>query len=318
MGKIQVYLYLFQAKAHGRTQGPNLECFINRFKDHPERARNIYFNYAILARAIAKLRNYLPTYTFCSGDYYQNRLTKSKVLKLAKAAASSPPIFDESLMFRDEMIGLKEEFRNRFRNVSRLMDCVGCDKCRLWGKVQTQGYGTALKILFEFNENKGATDNPVLRRTEMVALFNTFDTVSHSLLALEGFNQMLPAREEAERNIETKERIGKIEDVTFDEVTEGEKEQPREPTLSEAIRAEWKLVWKTFFFVIKSWYYIPKYLYACNPIALQSERTGADLWPIRAIIAYSELAQKYDMLMGRPVREGLYTWADLTDPRTEL
>lgn len=28
------------------------------------------------------------------------------------------------------------------------MDCVGCDKCRLWGKVQVNGMGTALKVLF--------------------------------------------------------------------------------------------------------------------------------------------------------------------------
>ena len=26
------------------------------------------------------------------------------------------------------------------------MDCVGCDKCRLWGKVQTTGVAAALKI----------------------------------------------------------------------------------------------------------------------------------------------------------------------------
>jgi ERO1-like protein beta len=32
------------------------------------------------------------------------------------------------------------------------MDCVGCDKCRLWGKVQTIGLATALKILFEMDE----------------------------------------------------------------------------------------------------------------------------------------------------------------------
>lgn len=39
-----------------------------------------------------------------------------------------------------------------FRNVTRIMDCVGCDKCRLWGKVQTTGIATALKILFELDE----------------------------------------------------------------------------------------------------------------------------------------------------------------------
>lgn len=28
------------------------------------------------------------------------------------------------------------------------MDCVGCEKCKLWEKLQVQGLGTALKILF--------------------------------------------------------------------------------------------------------------------------------------------------------------------------
>ncbi|KAF2316724.1 hypothetical protein GH714_042065 [Hevea brasiliensis] len=32
-----------------------------------------------------------------------------------------------------------------------LMDCVGCEKCRLWGKLQVLGLGTALKILFSDN-----------------------------------------------------------------------------------------------------------------------------------------------------------------------
>lgn len=32
------------------------------------------------------------------------------------------------------------------------MDCIGCDKCRLWGKVQTTGLATALKVLFELDE----------------------------------------------------------------------------------------------------------------------------------------------------------------------
>jgi hypothetical protein len=47
---------------------------------------------------------------------------------------------------------LKEQFKTHFRNVSRIMDCVGCDKCRLWGKLQVSGFGTALKILFELDE----------------------------------------------------------------------------------------------------------------------------------------------------------------------
>ena len=36
---------------------------------------------------------------------------------------------------------LLDEMRSRLRNVSRLMDRVGCGRCRLWGKLQVQGLG---------------------------------------------------------------------------------------------------------------------------------------------------------------------------------
>lgn len=35
-----------------------------------------------------------------------------------------------------ESLKLKAAFREKFRNISKIMDCVGCDKCRLWGKLQ--------------------------------------------------------------------------------------------------------------------------------------------------------------------------------------
>jgi hypothetical protein len=31
---------------------------------------------------------------------------------------------------------LKAEFRDHFYNITRIMDCVACDKCKLWGKLQ--------------------------------------------------------------------------------------------------------------------------------------------------------------------------------------
>ena len=31
---------------------------------------------------------------------------------------------------------MKIEFREHFRNITRVIDCVGCDKCKLWGKLQ--------------------------------------------------------------------------------------------------------------------------------------------------------------------------------------
>lgn len=175
---------------------PNMQCYKERLHDHPERVSNMYFNYALVSRAVAKLRKHLQSYTFCTSDPVQDFDTKQRVNELAEILARPPRIFDEELMFQDPIAhGLKDDFRNRFRNVSRLMDCVGCDKCRLWGKLQINGYGTALKVLFEYDETKNG-ENPPLRRTELVALINTLGRISHSLAAARSFHEAYEAGQE--------------------------------------------------------------------------------------------------------------------------
>jgi len=190
--------YDFLNQTTGQWQ-PNVQCYIDRLHTHPERISNMYFNYALVTRAIAKLGDQLASYTFCTGDPDQDAATKAKVLAVTQGAASVPEIFDESLMFKNgEGPSLKEDFKNRFRNVSRIMDCVGCDKCRLWGKIQTNGYGTALKVLFEFDND--SKEIPQLKRTELVALFNTYGRLSHSMESLSKFRDLvdMPAQPSAQ------------------------------------------------------------------------------------------------------------------------
>jgi hypothetical protein len=194
---------------------PNLACYVNRLHNYPDRISNLYFNYALVTRAIAKLGPQFGeggSYTFCTGDHDQDAETRAKVLAVTEKASSVPQIFNENLMFKNgEGPSLKEDFRNRFRNVTRLMDCVGCDKCRLWGKLQTAGYGTALKVLFEFDNNNG--DIPILRRTELVALFNTYARLSNSLTAIQKFRAMVeqPEPVTAEQKV-SKAKLGNLPD----------------------------------------------------------------------------------------------------------
>ncbi|CAG8490353.1 6447_t:CDS:10 [Acaulospora colombiana] len=178
-------------------RGPNLDCFISRFGSHPERIQNVYFDYVVLMRAISKMSEYLRGYEFCTGDKVQDAQVKKMVSKLVNTAESCPGTFDEKQMFSSpESRLLKEEFKNHFRNVSRIMDCVGCEKCRLWGKLQISGLGTALKVLFSYDDeyfNPKVHPN-LLTRTEIVALFNTFNRFSESLKAIERFRLMYQQR----------------------------------------------------------------------------------------------------------------------------
>lgn len=69
------------------------------------------------------------------------------------ARTSGTNAFDEKALFQGpDALELRDQFKYNFRNVSRILDCTGCDKCRLWGKLQVSGLGTALKILFELDE----------------------------------------------------------------------------------------------------------------------------------------------------------------------
>ncbi|KIX97517.1 uncharacterized protein Z520_06969 [Fonsecaea multimorphosa CBS 102226] len=253
----------------------NLDCYKERLHKYPERISNIYFNYAILTRAVAKLRRHLESYTFCSGDRDQDFQTKHRVLALADTAASGPHTFDESIMFQDpSVMVLKDDFRNRFRNVSRLMDCVGCDKCRLWGKLQTAGYGAALKVLFEYDENKNG-ENPHLRRTELVALVNTLGRLSHSLDAIQKFRTALNTGDMSVLDIQGPLPLSAKSDAKIDS---GDTENPEDTdfddlyddldvknspvpqqgsAIAEAFWTELDLVWRAYKMVLRSWVELP-------------------------------------------------------------
>jgi hypothetical protein len=178
--------------------GPNLECFISRVASHPERLQYIYFNTVLLLRAVARIGPYLSAYDICTGnerDEIDSRVQLSKVIEIAEKAGR----FDETSLFRGEDAKvLKEEFKAHFRNVSSIMDCVGCARCRLWGKVQFSGVGAALKILFELDET--ALDpqaNPnLLTRSEIVAIINTLHRFTESLYAVEGFRALWSATDD--------------------------------------------------------------------------------------------------------------------------
>ena len=81
------------------------------------------------------------------------------------------------------------------------MDCVGCDKCRLWGKTQVTGVATGLKLLFSFDDDATSTmkGDFSLRRSEIVAFMWTIHRFSESLAAVEQFREMWAQRSKDEK-----------------------------------------------------------------------------------------------------------------------
>lgn len=174
--------------------GYNIKEFKRRFNpgktngQGPQWLKNLYFLYLVELRAITKAASYFERETFYAGRSVQSdQETKQAVMDFLQVTKGFESHFDERSLFRSntkETLRLREQFQLKFRNITKIMDCVGCDKCKLWGKVQTRALGTALKILFygpqpsllKGHETGGAKFKPnfQLSRVEIVALFNGF------------------------------------------------------------------------------------------------------------------------------------------------
>ncbi|XP_050535670.1 ero1-like protein isoform X2 [Daktulosphaira vitifoliae] len=187
------------------TWGPNIEEFERKFGPQYTKGegtqwlRNLYFLFLVELRALQKAAPVLEQVEYYTGNDKEDEVTRFAVHNLLGIVKQFPQHFNERSMFSggQQAQKLKEEFRYHFRNISTIMDCVGCDKCRLWGKLQVQGLGTALKILFSnktrtngysFTVNKHTLK---LERSEIIALFNSFARLSTSIYELDMFRKIL-------------------------------------------------------------------------------------------------------------------------------
>jgi len=69
---------------------------------------------------------------------------------------------------------------------SAMMDCIGCEKCRLWGKLQVLGLGTALKILFSVDgqENSSQTVSTFYLNFIFLPLFTLWFSEQHLIICI--------------------------------------------------------------------------------------------------------------------------------------
>ncbi|KAE8655343.1 Endoplasmic reticulum oxidoreductin-1 [Hibiscus syriacus] len=165
--------------------GHNLDLLYNRVLKYPNRLQNLYFTFLFVLRAVTKATDYLEQAEYNTGNPTEDLKTQSLMRQLLynpKLQAACPLPFDEARLWKGQRgPELKQKIQAQFKNISALMDCVGCEKCRLWGKLQVLGLGTALKILFSVNGEEHLHQTLELQRNEVIALMNLLNRLSESL-----------------------------------------------------------------------------------------------------------------------------------------
>lgn len=174
--------------------GPNKEEFSRRFGGNDGRfwLRNLYFVYLIELKALSKADNYLRKKKVFTGNIFEDGQTLLEVGQVLDIIQTLPNPFNQSVILK----GLTT-LDKTFFNTSQVMDCIECDKCKLWGKLQVAGLGTALKILLLPNaRSENWNSNYQLSRNEVVSLWNAFGRLSTSIFQLQHFSASAKKRSE--------------------------------------------------------------------------------------------------------------------------
>jgi flavocytochrome c len=172
---------------------PNAERYMESLGTHPERVKNLHFSFVVMLRAIKKAAPFLQSYNFPTGHGQEgstsrnlmNRLLDSQVLSLCSPLFDA---FDETRLFKDTVSSedraaaeqrsrLKRQFKSTFKNITALVDCVECQRCRLHAKLFSLGLGSALKILLTPPELIASTTS----RDEVIALVNVLWKLSEAM-----------------------------------------------------------------------------------------------------------------------------------------
>jgi len=219
-------------RAAGETEwGSDPKKFVEIFAKHPDRLKNLHFSFVVLLRALRKAAPALSRIDVRIGQDAEedlrtqalmSRLLESHILSSCRDVFGA---FDEKSLFRDVQstlnmesgtiggasellapVSLKSQFKDIFLNISEVMDCISCQKCKLHGKLQLLGLGTALKVLLLPEDLLESS----LNRQEVVALINTIAKFSHAIRKVPDL--MNSARREALQSSATSGR-----DFTVDE-----------------------------------------------------------------------------------------------------
>lgn len=158
----------------------NIELMKQIFLNHKDRINNLFFLYSLLMEAFYKAEKFIRKYNVTTG-YEADDLNAIKIINHLYEENNELRHFyeegyDQSESLRKFMrFERLNEIKMRFRNISDIINCVSCQKCRMHGKLQINGVAAMFKILF--SDEKKLT----LKRNELVAFVNMIGKVSSSI-----------------------------------------------------------------------------------------------------------------------------------------
>ncbi len=158
---------------------PNTELMKKTFLDYKDRINNLFFLHSLMLNAFFRAEKFISRFQFNTG-YAENDLRVKQILADLYSKKELRDFhkkgFENSMEMKKFLkFDRLNEIKMKFRNISEIINCVSCQKCRVHGKLQIYGVATMLKILFSDEESIN------LKRNELVSFVIMIGKVSSSI-----------------------------------------------------------------------------------------------------------------------------------------
>ncbi|CAI2366328.1 unnamed protein product [Moneuplotes crassus] len=174
---IGMHISQYYAPFRSDDHYPNHTDFNRRVGFHKERLSNMFHLYHFILSAYNRLRLDMTANKF---DYAPQNQTENDLVKKAMNKFDSVFTSTKFVAFPEELLGEdRQEFfeaqTELFNSISKYIDCITCERCKLHAKLQLSGLSAALKIMYP------QTNLEELSRNEIVGFFNLIRKVSNSI-----------------------------------------------------------------------------------------------------------------------------------------
>ena len=172
----------------------NVTYVTDKFLNHKERIDYLLFLYSLMLRAVNKAIPMLLEYNYYSGNKTEDEMTTKYFREVFRYELKNIDLIEGCF---EKIYEHFEKFKNseklselilRFRNISSIIDCVTCAKCRMHAKLEVFGIATMLKILFTRNSEEL---KKILSRNELVSFINLFAKLSKSVDNIDVVNKRI-------------------------------------------------------------------------------------------------------------------------------
>eukprot|EP00835_Amoeboradix_gromovi_P003541 NODE_238_length_13323_cov_0.463854.p5 type:complete len:292 gc:universal NODE_238_length_13323_cov_0.463854:4035-3160(-) len=108
----------------------NATCYEQRIGRFPERIKNMLTLFAMMTKSLFKIQDDMINIITGNDweDFHIKSLMDQLLLSIKECPAMNENIFREEILRGNFLTNMQQ----KFSNISTIMDCVGCEKCRLW------------------------------------------------------------------------------------------------------------------------------------------------------------------------------------------